>query len=995
MIVRKYGRRDKGVTKSYSGADSFSDVVSDSPSQECPQDVYDFTFSSQDSARCHWSDPYSFSSSQESRQMTILPPRDSRVLDEGFRKTKKFKVADVDSVPYDCNLSQESKEFGLLAISSDVGFKKFNSDPYEYNSSEELEEFSILPPSKGRENASVIGFSDGEFQERNKFKDVESDFYELDSSQELGELGISQPREKDCWEIDGDSRKSKKKDRKENGVLQKKKNKNKKKMELADAVINTTTLMETQEFGEMMEHVDEVNFALDGLKKGQQVRVRRASLLSLLSICGTAQQRRLLRVHGRAKTIIDAVLGLSSDDPPSNLAAAALFYILASDGQEDHLLDSPSCIWFLIKLLKPLTSTAAKEKEPTIGSKLLGICKIAGFSQDSAKGTDSSFTAIILKVHEILINCKEMKLRSDCGNRVKEPEMNPKWISLLTMEKACLSTIAIEDTSGTLRKTGGNFKEKFREFGGLDAVFEVARECHSTMEEWLMKSPHFALDLEEGLGLESLAVVLKCLKIMENATFLSKDNQCHLLKMKAKFDGQRAPRSFTRLILIIIKIFSGVFLLRGSLGNSQDEKKPGTSNGSSYSRGCCSMECDASQKSSDVSQCNECLISQTGSPSLEPTQVFADPLLLKMRVESSAAGSCSGASRNSDYVIHISSDNSELDFSKERQPISTNIEVTEYSQDPFAFDEDDFEPSKWELLSGIVKKSPSQDNRATLNEYKYDNHPVLGLSQQESSNLENHHSQEASCSSNVDEEKSNLLADSLLTAVKVLMNLTNDNPEGCQQIASCGGLEILSSLIASHFPSFTSSSPHFIDVRAPKSSPRIDQQGNTRLADQELDFLVAILGLLVNLVEKDGHNRSRLAAASVSVPIIMEGLGMILEDERDVISLLCSIFLANQGAGEAAGEGKSFSLDDEDSILQGTKEAEKMIVEAYAALLLAFLSTESKSTRDAISECLPKQNLAILVPVLERFVEFHMTLNMISPETHTAVLEVIESCKIP
>lgn len=60
----------------------------------------------------------------------------------------------------------------------------------------------------------------------------------------------------------------------------------------------TSTLMEAQEFGEMMEHVDEVNFALDGLKKGQQLRIRRASLLSLLSICGTVQQRRLLRAQG-------------------------------------------------------------------------------------------------------------------------------------------------------------------------------------------------------------------------------------------------------------------------------------------------------------------------------------------------------------------------------------------------------------------------------------------------------------------------------------------------------------------------------------------------------------------------------------------------------------------------------------------------------------------------------------------------------------------------
>lgn len=64
------------------------------------------------------------------------------------------------------------------------------------------------------------------------------------------------------------------------------------------SILATSTLMEAQEFGEMMEHVDEVNFALDGLRKGQPVRIRRASLLSLLSICGTAQQRRLLRTQG-------------------------------------------------------------------------------------------------------------------------------------------------------------------------------------------------------------------------------------------------------------------------------------------------------------------------------------------------------------------------------------------------------------------------------------------------------------------------------------------------------------------------------------------------------------------------------------------------------------------------------------------------------------------------------------------------------------------------
>ncbi|PIA26131.1 hypothetical protein AQUCO_09900010v1 [Aquilegia coerulea] len=63
-------------------------------------------------------------------------------------------------------------------------------------------------------------------------------------------------------------------------------------------VLATSTLMEAQEFGEMMKHVDEVNFALDGLKKKQPARIRRASLLSLLLICGTIAQRRLLRTQG-------------------------------------------------------------------------------------------------------------------------------------------------------------------------------------------------------------------------------------------------------------------------------------------------------------------------------------------------------------------------------------------------------------------------------------------------------------------------------------------------------------------------------------------------------------------------------------------------------------------------------------------------------------------------------------------------------------------------
>ncbi|CAK9152507.1 unnamed protein product [Ilex paraguariensis] len=917
MIVRTYGRRNRSMTRSYSDSafnDDVSDGFDDSLSQENPQDVYNFAFSSQDSTRWSFdSEPYGSvpsSSSQDSRQLDILPSR-KPVIGGNFengdgvsRKPKKAKI-------------EKSRKNGIIP-------KKLKS-------------------------------------------------------KELGPVSVTH-------------------------------------------TVATATLMETQEFGEMMEHEDEVNFALDGLRKGQPVRIRRASLLSLLSICSTTQQRRLLRTHGMAKTIIDAVLGLSFDDSPSNLAAAAIFYFLTSEGQDDYLLDSPSCICFLIKLLKPLISHSTKSKVPTIGSKLLALRMDADTLQDANKGVDSTSAAITQKVQEIFVNCKEMKSRYRNENAIEMPELSPKWIALLTMEKACLSTISLEDTSGTVRKTGGSFKEKLREHGGLEAVFDVVRNCHSTMEGWLQQSSSSGRGSKDNVDLESLVLLLKCLKIMENATFLSVDNQSHLLGMKKNLNSQHSPQSFTELILSVIKIISGVSFLKSSSSSLADVKFSNLSNGTDYAaefsllaydkvdssevvsissavRGC-SMEQTAACKSLNLSHNSKWLSAgQSGysKTSSKTTLSVADTCLLKMRVNCSTSDSCSGPSSTSNIGKRVGKNGSRMKFGFGEGPkVDTKLELLEDSLDPFAFDEDDFRPTKWDILSGRQIVSQTQKSRAAGEGHEDGFQSLLMLSQQESSNMENHHSCEASCSSALSNEKSNLLADCLLTAVKVLMNLTNDNPVGCQQIAACGGLETMSSLIAGHFPLFSSYFPPSSELRenglSSQSSIEVEHQNDRHLNDQQLDFLVAILGLLVNLVEKDGCNRSRLAAARVSFPAC-EGLEE--EGRRDVIPLLCSIFLVNQGAGEAAGEGKQVTWDDEDSVLQGEKEAEKMIVEAYAALLLAFLSTESKSIRNDIAECLPDNNMAILVPVLERFVEFHLALNMISPETHTTVLEVIESCRMP
>lgn len=96
-------------------------------------------------------------------------------------------------------------------------------------------------------------------------------------------------------------------------------------------------------------------------------------------------------------------------------------------------------------MLRPVAAPALIAKAPTIGSKLLAMRLDADVSQDSVKGLDSTSSSIIGKVQEVLVSCKEIK-PNDGHDR---PELNPKWISLLTMAKACLSTISIEGLVGT------------------------------------------------------------------------------------------------------------------------------------------------------------------------------------------------------------------------------------------------------------------------------------------------------------------------------------------------------------------------------------------------------------------------------------------------------------------------------------------------------------------------------------------------------------------
>ncbi|XP_008651664.1 wings apart-like protein 1 isoform X2 [Zea mays] len=154
--------------------------------------------------------------------------------------------------------------------------------------------------------------------------------------------------------------------------------------------------------------------------------------------------------------------------------------VLPFEVQDNNLLSSETCVHFLLKLLNPPVNVV-DAKAPSIGSKLLGIGKFQMLN-GSNKDVDSCSEDILSKVEEILLSCKEIKPADRDYKRTTRPELCSKWLALLTMEKACLSVVALEDTSDMVLELGGNFKETLRQLGGLDDIFNVMVNCHSELE---------------------------------------------------------------------------------------------------------------------------------------------------------------------------------------------------------------------------------------------------------------------------------------------------------------------------------------------------------------------------------------------------------------------------------------------------------------------------------------------------------------------------------
>lgn len=82
------------------------------------------------------------------------------------------------------------------------------------------------------------------------------------------------------------------------------------------------------------------------------------------------------------------------------------------------------------------------------------------------------------------------------------------------------------------------------------------------------------------------------------------------------------------------------------------------------------------------------------------------------------------------------------------------------------------------------------------------------------------------------------------------MNLTNNNPVGCRQVANCGGLDPIATLLVAYFPK-----PSFDTLQGVGSTTYDKLKGKGSDTDQDLEMVVVALGVLCNLVERDEINR--------------------------------------------------------------------------------------------------------------------------------------------
>ncbi|CAH0494109.1 unnamed protein product [Peronospora farinosa] len=220
-----------------------------------------------------------------------------------------------------------------------------------------------------------------------------------------------------------------------------------------------------------------------------------------------------------------------------------------------------------------------------------------------------------------------------------------------------------------------------------------------------------------------------------------------------------------------------------------------------------------------------------------------------------------------------------------------------------------------------------------------------------------------------------LAVEVLLSALRVLINLTHHNLEAASHVFSLDGMQLLP---ASFFQLQSL-------VATTAKLPIISSVTNK----WEFDACLLLLSVMVNSIEFSEENRDALASASLCQ----------LESAPDAFDLFTRFFLAKLQSykhlvdlTETQGTSGAILIDD-----QGDDwNPEDVILGGCTSLLLGYLMKGSPANCTTILNLMPDCSPRLLLRALSVFAAFHSQIDALTPEVAKSVLhveEILKSCQ--
>ncbi|KAK2187106.1 hypothetical protein NP493_179g03007 [Ridgeia piscesae] len=256
--------------------------------------------------------------------------------------------------------------------------------------------------------------------------------------------------------------------------------------QLFTVVHNVKQAHECQEHGETQEFEDDIEYIMDGLDDAQPLSVRCLSTVSLATKCTVASFRMHLRAHSTLSKIFTA-LHDASQHATLALCTAAVMFMLSRDRLNMDLEKSS------LELMLSLMSVDEKKHN------------------SATSGSSKDYKSMKEKINRIFESVRNSNVKGAKNWQIDN--ITPGHLAMETL------------LSLTSKQAGDWFKEDLRTFGGLDHIIDTVCTCEDQLDDCVIEPTTVMLD--------SLQRIDRCLRVLENVTYLNTDNQKYLIEEKS------------------------------------------------------------------------------------------------------------------------------------------------------------------------------------------------------------------------------------------------------------------------------------------------------------------------------------------------------------------------------------------------------------------------------------------------------------------------------